>query len=847
MPQTRLQHGRLIHPSILPLLAIVLALALFAPEAVLAAEASFSATQFTPTQDDYSLNVIIKRVLGDVVDAEGNVVAAGNLGEIFRAFNQGVAFFGTIIVMFVTVVGTMQTANDGEFLGRRWSSMWVPVRFAGASAMLLPLSASGYSMIQGLILWVATQGIGFADTVWAAALKNIYGRNQITVSSSIPAEQMVADVMRSSLCLAFINQAALESGDPENSKRTPVLRRAGTAKNPEQSIHYGECGKISMASKAIDAETTGRSSEDIKRLEAARGAVSAVHFKEMQDISDRFMVLATEYVLRTRGQDLVEQSGGQGGGGQAGATATAPGVELQKLSDEVLIASNQYVDRVQSAAQRAVAELSSGGGLTAEIANKGWVMAGTFYMELSRHHAGVIAGITTAPSITPPDIEVAFGGYREIGSYYVAAERGLLTPTPRTQENRARITEARAAVGNLGGARVQDVSFTDIFKSGASDPSNFVPTVSQRISEYVISSFASVNDRESVVIQVKNKGDIMLSMAAAAFTLEITGSFLSNLKKSMDGNPIGWITSVGTGWLSAIIDTIGKYLMAIGVVFAAAGMMLAVYTPMVPYILWLAGVVGWTILLMEALVAGPLWMVMHMSPSGEGIAGDKAQQGYMLLLVLFARPALMIMGFIAAIFMIEPLIGFLNDTFFLSMRSVQASNNSMSGLFVTVGFAVLYVGLVIMVMHKCFAMSHAIPDNVLGWIGGGKQLGEAGADNESKTMVVGAMHQTSNVLRSGKISGAGDGGAKKLDGTTNNIGDPKDPKGGGSGPGNDGLQVGQLATPAGAAAQTAAGLAAGDGGGAAGGDVGTAGGGEKVAGGGGKPGSGSGGTSVEPA
>lgn len=79
----------------------------------------------------------------------------------------------------------------------------------------------------------------------------------------------------------------------------------------------------------------------------------------------------------------------------------------------------------------------------------------------------------------------------------------------------------------------------------------------------------------------------------------------------------------------------------------------------------------------------------------------------------------------------EPLIGFLNLTFFASMRSSQNATNATSGLFVTVGFMVMYVAMVIMIMHKCFAMSHVIPDKVLNWIGGGRELGESGADIES--------------------------------------------------------------------------------------------------------------------
>lgn len=747
MPKTRLQPGHFFF-------LLILALVMFSPELVLAAE-SFSATQFTPSPDDYSLNVLIKRILGDVVDAEGNVIAAGNLGEIFRAFNTGVAFFGTIIVMFVTVVGTMQTANDGEFLGKRWSSMWVPVRFAGASAMLLPLSASGYSMIQGLILWVATQGIGFADTVWMAAVKNIYSKNQISVVSAIPAEKLVAGVMQSSLCLAMDNQGALERGSATASNTMPTL-----ITKPSPTISFGHyCGKISMRDPKIEA--SGRSREDVQRVQKAQQEVGAAHFIEMGRITDRFMLLATNYVKNTRIQDNPNP-------GSPMPDVPDPIAELKKLTDAIITESATYTDAVQSAASRAMSDNadSDGKGVMTQVANKGWVMAGTFYMELSRRHSGIEASISTHPIVGAPNIEMALGSYPTMPSYYQATIGGLLPANSDTEATRNVIETARAKNAGAGGSKVSvtDFSLTGLISSAGSDPGNFSATLSQKISEWVITGIVGVNEKESVVIQLKNKGDYMLAAAAGAVGLEIAGSALSfQTKYAQPISLVGAASAINplVNVVAGIIDTISKYLLLIGTLLATTGMMLAVYTPMVPYILWLAGVVAWSILLLEALVAGPLWMVMHMSPGGEGISSDKAQQGYMLLLVLFARPALMIMGFIGAIFMIEPLIGFLNDTFFLAMRSTQNSTNSMSGLFVTIGFMVMYVSLVIMVMHKCFAMSHVIPDRVLNWIGGGAQLGEEGADRDAKTMVVGAMGHTTNVMRGAGVGGQLSKGAAK--------------------------------------------------------------------------------------
>jgi hypothetical protein len=57
-------------------------------------------------------------------------------------------------------------------------------------------------------------------------------------------------------------------------------------------------------------------------------------------------------------------------------------------------------------------------------------------------------------------------------------------------------------------------------------------------------------------------------------------------------------------------------------------------------------------------------------------------------------------------------------------------------LFQSVGFIILYVGLVLQIVSKAFSLIHVIPDRVLRWIGGGgESLGES--DFESRVENIG--------------------------------------------------------------------------------------------------------------
>ena len=91
------------------------------------------------------------------------------LGTLFKVFNTAALTLGAAIVIYTTIVGLLKTAQEGEFLGKQWSSLWVPLRTVFGIAALFPLS-SGYCAIQVIFMWVILQGVGAANSLWNATL-----------------------------------------------------------------------------------------------------------------------------------------------------------------------------------------------------------------------------------------------------------------------------------------------------------------------------------------------------------------------------------------------------------------------------------------------------------------------------------------------------------------------------------------------------------------------------------------------------------------------------------------------------------------------------------------------------
>lgn len=107
---------------------------------------------FTPCSTNQCTDVtvnILQTVFGSVIhnltlgaDPSGADPALNVIATMMGYFNSGVLTIATLIVSFVTVVGVINTANDGEAFGRNWSSLWTPVRIVSGAFLF----AYGYGI-----------------------------------------------------------------------------------------------------------------------------------------------------------------------------------------------------------------------------------------------------------------------------------------------------------------------------------------------------------------------------------------------------------------------------------------------------------------------------------------------------------------------------------------------------------------------------------------------------------------------------------------------------------------------------------------------------------------------------
>ena len=135
------------------------------PSLVVSEESESSS--FAPPASDISV-VFLGNLFG-LVDGVLHGSGSQMMGIIFNVFNSAVLAMGGVVMMYIIIVSTMNTAHEGQMLGQKWSSIWVPVRATMGLALLIPKS-SGYCLMQIFVMWVVVQGVGIADKVWGTAL-----------------------------------------------------------------------------------------------------------------------------------------------------------------------------------------------------------------------------------------------------------------------------------------------------------------------------------------------------------------------------------------------------------------------------------------------------------------------------------------------------------------------------------------------------------------------------------------------------------------------------------------------------------------------------------------------------
>ena len=156
-----------------------------------------------------------------------------------------------------------------------------------------------------------------------------------------------------------------------------------------------------------------------------------------------------------------------------------------------------------------------------------------------------------------------------------------------------------------------------------------------------------------------------------------------------------------------------------------------VLLPSLPYITFFTVVIGWVLSVIQTALVSPIWMLMHMQPESSFIGSQR--QGYLMLMSMFVRPMLAVIGLFAAILVSDPVINYVTVAFF-SMREALVGGGGMAAstaqIWQTFWWIGLYAATLLPILYMIFSLPQTMPDEILRWVGGGiGSLGETNANS----------------------------------------------------------------------------------------------------------------------
>ncbi len=681
------------------------------------AQDQVSGTTYNLPDTDLSKKTFIDPLFGPLVD--GNLKSP--LTSLILVFNGALLTVAGIMLLYTILGSTLATAHDGEMLGKKWSTLYVPIRTSLGAAAMMPVVNGGWCVAQVVVIWLAMQGAAMANLMW----DKFIGQGDSLITSATYAPPSTLSAIRKTYTTMFMNatcvaskegirQASGADSDLNVMNQVPYSSRIVKDNDQRFWIAYGEssvlgmitsspaspvspttCGTVALEestypqTKIWNGLTNNTGSMLINpRADEMMGPLVKVRrneFKQAKIVTDDLAVRMVQGVL----------------------TQEEFNTEMDKLLES-------YSKNMTQVAQETFAN-----NMNTDFLNKmkqdGWINAGAFYVQMARAQDQITRTITNAPVVALPKFSDSRIGGNMNNMATAISEYVSGNDAPDELERASNFV--RSYSSSMGGA-LSGVGENSVDPGSSEWSTKFVNWF---INEDSALGIGVPDTNENPIMMAKNLGDKMTATAWGALgAAALAGMFT-----------IGG-AGVGTAVLLAPIFALVFSSLVV------PGAMMSTYLPLMPYIMWLGVVLAWGIMLFEAIIAAPLWMLVHLSPDADGIVG-KGGQGYMLILSLVLRPPLMIMGLVASFVLMKPIGQLVNSTF-VGAFSI-AVTPGVFGLTQAVAGCIIYCVVMMILVQRVFSLMHVIPDRLLRWIGGDQGgVGEqAQAAGEGMTRVGAAL------------------------------------------------------------------------------------------------------------
>lgn len=655
--------------------------------------------------------------LGQMFGTVGSVLTGTSgqlLGTIFQIFNIGLLVISGVFLIWGIGSAVMATSQEGEFMGRQGNPGITITRTVAGIGLLVPNFSTGYSTIQVFVMWVVLQGIGFANTAWSKALDYLQsggvifaqGGHDISQSVNLSGTILEAQVCMYGFQAYYLGAQSLaasqtQPGDPPNPLATtfiPAFRPTWnmndrTVSFPSQPGNNDSgCGLIYWGQPDVNISIPNYSTLVSGQQTTSSTSGSTTPLSNNSGYAQRALQAVIEATSPAAQQIAAPIEG------------VSVNTIINNAAQAVVAGAATWVNLTLPARSNSQFDL---GGFYTTAKSNGWIFAGSYYYTLTSIQRSYNSAASVALEFKTP----TFGFSNTNRGQYIdfsappAIDTSIFTADTQNilYAYQTAATAARAALGLAQQADQAAHNLPARLSVNAGDIFSIILAPLLGVINFVMAAMIMMTG--DPVLKMQTIGNTLMAVIIVIWIGGTLTMFLLGLGLNVcvGSNPIG----------PAVFDAITFFIpifMALAGSMFVTGFMLAIYIPLVPFIVFTFTVFGWFVAVFESMIAAPLVALGLTHPEGQNLMG-KSEQAVMLLLNVFLRPVLMIFGLLGGMILSYIALTILDKGFIIIVQSYSR------GLFEFIFVFTTYCSLAVSLIHVCYSLIHYIPDKVMRWIG----------------------------------------------------------------------------------------------------------------------------------
>lgn len=692
------------------------------------------------------------------------------LGNLFEKINGIVIALATVILLYTSILSVINTAQDGEIMGKKWSSIWIPLRSSMGLLLLAPIPGSGYSLIQVTVMWIVLNGIGAADSIWnlvadsIAVGINVIQNDNKSIASQIPlilnAANLAPNVFRSLVCVELLNKylppdinSQFLGGNPGSYFTTPTeingkltgylkfgVESASGGYNAMQDI----CGSITIdIGPSIASEV--QSIVDTPLTTAQKTSIQMAAFETKKTALTS--MLSSMNNLANLIANVPDND------------TNALQAQIKLLLDNPSLLSSALLsfqgimsdlNKEQLAIKLGLKIKSTNQNLPTTLENMkatGWILAGSYYFLFNQQNTKVL--LSTINQDLPNGITgIDKGQINVLNSSISMAE------LPTFNDNKNKYPLYYQQLNNTELTKLFQIP--QAINNSIGNVNSFFPKESMNKLKWtliplnpialgpligfldglkdIVDDLTDVTNNMNIdpMVTISNAGKRMMELSEQLWiALTYTMMGLSMLMGVLAGcNPFF------LNFLSFLINLMPALIGTLIIVWGF-GALLGIYIPLVPFMIFAMTVISWFISVVEAIVAAPLVALGLILPSQEELGAVK--HALEMIANIFLKPMLIIIGLLFSSKLLKILLLFIT----LGFKNTTSILNS-SSIFSWLCVLGIYTGFIIALINKSYSLIYHLPDKVLKWIGVAEGGTDVGAIEQAKSF----HEQTTSTIKS---------------------------------------------------------------------------------------------------